>query len=146
MAAKKKGKRTKKGTPTVVPGSGQKDEVEPEQKSNVVRNLTAEEGWRFLFIRKGDEMLNEQMAEVNTVVHVVKSLKDAATLLTDKAATLEQIGQEKLKRIQAQRELWNATHSAFREKLNLPDNSRVTHNSKTNVFDVVMLPPPQPGQ
>ena len=147
MTKKKSGKK-KKGGPKVVPGSGQKDEGEKTvpEKSDVVRHLTSEEGWRFLFIRKGDELLSEQTAEVSTVAHVVRSLKDAAALLMDKAATLDQIGQEKLKRIQAQRELWNSTHGAFREKLNLPDDSRVGYNPKTGLFDVTMLPPTQPGR
>lgn len=137
MAGRKK--KGKKAAPKVVPGSGEGKE-EPE-RSNVVRHLTAEEGWRFLFVRKGDELLNEQTADVNSVAGLAKSLEDAAALLTEKANTLKQIAQEKLKRLQAQRELWNNTHASFRRQLDLPEGCTVTYNAKTNVFDVIMLPP-----
>lgn len=125
MAAKKK-KKVGKNTPQIVPGSG--------------RTLTAEEGWRFFYVRKGDELLRSQLDDLGVMRSQAKALREAAAGLEEKAASLDRIAEEKQKRIMAEGELWDGKHEMFRKKLSLPEGAQVQHDASNDKFAVVMLP------
>ena len=110
----------------------------------VVRHLSPEEGWRFLYVRKGEDLFSSQHEEIQHLNSQVKVLRQSATLILDKAASLEDFGREVTKRIQAQQALWDSGHAAFRKQLNLPENAVVTHNPERGVFEIRVKPPAPP--
>lgn len=138
----KPGRKKKAPVLKAVNESGPKKE---RSESEAVRHLTLEEGWRFLYVRKGDEMLNEQVEDLHVMKKQAEALRSSAALLVEKAEALEKIAEEKAKRINAQRDLWNSTHDAFRKKLNLPAQAKVGFDFAKEIFTVVM-PPPHPPQ
>ena len=102
-----------------------------------VKALTNEDGWHYLTYTKGIEAINNLGEQVKALRHQAKVMRAAGERLTERADELGELVDEKVKRLQAEQQVWQNQHGLFAAELDLPPGCRVQEDTEGDRFVVI---------